>query len=156
MLKIAVPGRAVLELTDLVLDYNGTLAEDGYLLAGVVSRLQELALSLNIVVITADTFGRVRTACQGLPLTVEIIAGPEGFRAKERLVERIGPTRVAAIGNGYNDFRMLETAALGIAVIGPEGCAGKSLLAADVVVSGIGEALDLLRFPQRLVATLRE
>jgi hypothetical protein len=50
---------------------------------------------------------------------------------------------------------MLERAALGIAVLGPEGLALSCLQAADVVVPDILAALDLLLFPRRLVATLR-
>ena len=51
---------------------------------------------------------------------------------------------------------MLQEAALGIAVLGPEGLAAEALLAADVVVASIEDALDLLLRPHRLVATLRE
>jgi soluble P-type ATPase len=39
--------------------------------------------------------------------------------------------------------------------MGQEGAAVRSLLAADLVVSSIRDALDLLRFPKRLVASLR-
>jgi soluble P-type ATPase len=50
---------------------------------------------------------------------------------------------------------MLEEAALGIAVLGPEGLAVPALLAADVLVASIEDALDLLLNPRRLIATLR-
>jgi soluble P-type ATPase len=50
---------------------------------------------------------------------------------------------------------MLSSAALGIAVLGPEGLAVEALRAAHVVVARIEDALDLLLHPQRLVATLR-
>jgi hypothetical protein len=50
--------------------------------------------------------------------------------------------------------RMLRDAALGILVIGREGAAVRSLLAADLVVSSIEDALDLLGSPKRLVASL--
>jgi soluble P-type ATPase len=62
---------------------------------------------------------------------------------------------VVAIGNGANDAAMLSTAALGIAVLGPEGTARESIEAADVVVTSIEIGLDLLLNPRRLVATLR-
>ena len=51
--------------------------------------------------------------------------------------------------------RMLERAALGIAVLGPEGVAGITLQKADVVVPDIRSALELLLYPKRLIATLR-
>ena len=50
---------------------------------------------------------------------------------------------------------MIEHAALGIAVIGPEGSAVTSLLRADIAVSDIRAALELLVHPKRLIATLR-
>lgn len=50
---------------------------------------------------------------------------------------------------------MLQCAQLAIAVVGPEGMATEIMLAADLVVSDIHAALDLLLHPQRLVAGLR-
>jgi soluble P-type ATPase len=50
---------------------------------------------------------------------------------------------------------MLTAAALGIAVLGPEGAAAATLAAAHVIAPDILAALDLLAHPQRLVATLR-
>ncbi|MCS7003502.1 MAG: ATPase P, partial [Dehalococcoidia bacterium] len=58
-------------------------------------------------------------------------------------------------GNGANDVAMLERAAIGVAVIGPEGAASSAIAAADVVTIAIADALDLLRYPRRLIATLR-
>jgi soluble P-type ATPase len=51
---------------------------------------------------------------------------------------------------------MLAAAALGIAVLEGEGAAPAALAAAAVVVRAGVDALDLLRHPKRLVATLRE
>ena len=63
---------------------------------------------------------------------------------------------MAAIGNGANDADMLQTAAVGIAVLGAEGLAAETLLAADVVCANPLDALDLLLNPRRLIATLRK
>ncbi len=60
-----------------------------------------------------------------------------------------------AIGNGRNDRLMLAAAALGIVIIGEEGAAVQTVLASRVACHDILSALDLLRQPQRLVATLR-
>ena len=51
---------------------------------------------------------------------------------------------------------MLKEAAIGIAVLGPEGMASDLLETADVLVMDINDALDLLLHPKRLVATLRK
>jgi soluble P-type ATPase len=74
---------------------------------------------------------------------------------KARFVEGLGAERCVAIGNGANDAAMLAAAALGIAVVGPEGAAGSALLAADVVARSIADALDLVLDERALVATLR-
>ncbi|WP_346347138.1 hypothetical protein [Burkholderia cenocepacia] len=50
---------------------------------------------------------------------------------------------------------MLEQAALGIAVLGTEGLAADALEAADVVVRHAVDALGLMLFPTRLIASLR-
>jgi soluble P-type ATPase len=70
-------------------------------------------------------------------------------------VEQLGTEQVVAIGNGANDAQMLSAAALGIAILGREGLASEALQAADLVVGGIEDALDLLLHPPRLIATLR-
>ena len=62
---------------------------------------------------------------------------------------------MVAIGTGANEADMLREAALGIAVVGPEGLAGGALAAADVVVASIDDALGLLVNSNRLSATLR-
>lgn len=51
------------------------------------------------------------------------------------------------MGNGRNDRLMLKNAALGVAVIQAEGGAIDAVLAADIVVGNILDALDLLLHP---------
>ncbi len=51
---------------------------------------------------------------------------------------------------------VLAAAALGIAVVEGEGAAAATLASADVVVTSARGALELLRHPGRLVATLRD
>jgi P-type E1-E2 ATPase len=81
---------------------------------------------------------------------------PQGEASqKAAFVRGLGAEHVVAIGNGANDAAMLQKAAIGIAVLGPEGLALEALLAADVVAPDILTALELLQDPARLVATLR-
>ena len=61
-----------------------------------------------------------------------------------------------AIGNGSNDVLMLKEAALGIGVIGEEGCSKEILKEADFIVKNITDALSALLHPERIVATLRD
>ncbi len=137
----------------LVLDFTGTLSLDGALLPGVGERLEQLTRNLEIIVLTADTFGTARDALKDLPLKVRII---EDGKEKAETVRAMAPGQVIAIGNGRNDIPMMETAGLAMAVVGPEGAASGLLQAADVVTRDISDALDLILHPLRLKATLRD
>jgi soluble P-type ATPase len=155
MIRTAIPGFGQLEIANLVLDFNGTLAVDGELLAGVKALLGDLARKLTVHVLTADTFGTARSQLEGVACRFSAL--PEGDQdlAKDRYVQQLGAGQTACIGNGRNDRRMLRSAALGIAVILGEGAAVESLLAADIVCTDIRDALALLTHPLRLTASLR-
>jgi len=155
MLGVTIPGWKTLQLSHLVLDYNGTIAFDGRLMDGVKDHLTALASSLTIHVLTADTFGSVREALDGIPCRLAIIPIENQAEAKLAYVAELNPESCVCIGNGRNDRLMLHEAALGIALIQTEGAAVEAVLAADVLAPGILEALDLLSHPLRLTATLR-
>jgi soluble P-type ATPase len=155
MLEIAIPGYRTLRLQHLVLDYNGTLACDGALLGGVKERLVALAATLQIHVLTADTFGKARDELSSVPCTLSILPVEEQDRLKLEYVVRLGAATTVCVGNGRNDRLMLAEAGLGIAVVQAEGAALQTALAAMVLTPDILTALDLLRYPLRLVATLR-
>ena len=155
MLDINIPGAQPLRLSYLILDYNGTLACDGSILPGVAERLKILAEHLEIHIVTADTFGSVRTQVAHLPVQLAIIPPEKQAQAKAAYIEKLGLANSVAIGNGRNDALMLQQAALGIAVMQTEGAATAALLAAEIVTPGIVDALDLLLHPDRLKATLR-
>jgi phosphoserine phosphatase len=74
---------------------------------------------------------------------------------KASYVRALGDEQVVAVGNGANDVAMFAVAALAIVVLGREGASADTLAAARVVVTSPLDALDLLRFPLRLSATLR-
>jgi soluble P-type ATPase len=151
-LRVEAPGRPALELDFLLLDVNGTLADRGTVLAGVEERIAALADELEPRLLSADTFGSLGEVAARLGAQAQAV---EGGEEKLRVVRELGAERCAAIGNGANDALMLGEAALGIAVVGPEGAAGATLAAADVVCGSILAALDLLREPRALAATLR-
>ncbi len=152
MIELDIPGRGSYQLEHLVFDVNGTLAVDGILLEGIVERITALRAHLNIHLLTADTHGRQDVIDATLGLEAQRIGTSAG---KLRYVLDLGADRVVAIGNGANDVGMLRAAALGIAVLGPEGTAADAIDAADIVVPGIITALELLLNPRRIVATLR-
>ncbi|WP_456432291.1 HAD family hydrolase [Nitratifractor sp.] len=155
MIRIEIPDFRTFELEHLVLDYNGTIARDGALLEGVPEALGKLRDALAIHVLTADTFGNATEQLSGIGITPTILEAGDHTLEKARIVGKLGADRCVAIGNGSNDTAMLEAAALGIAVCGSEGLSTQLLTTAEVLAPGIVEALELLIFPKRLVATLR-
>lgn len=156
MLKISLPGRdKTLELENLLLDQNGTITLDGVLLPGVAKRVARLRETMDIYLLTADTFGSAARVAEELDITLFKVSPDQGGPDKKDFLMNLEADKTAAIGNGFNDALMLEEAALSIAVIGGEGCAVHALKRADIVVQTIEDALDLLINPLRLVATLR-
>lgn len=156
MIEISLPGWTSLQLAHLVLDVNGTLARDGALLPGVAERIGRLRQDLTVHLLSADTHGRLDEIGEQLGLDgVRLRPDAPEPEQKGAYVRQLGVASVVAIGNGANDVDMLREAALGVVVLGPEGTAVEALLVADVATSSIGDALDLLAYPKRLVATLR-
>jgi soluble P-type ATPase len=154
MITVDAPGWGSYPIRHLLLDLNGTLTLDGVLIPGVRERILDLSKKLDIHILTADTFGSAAMVCHGLPVTLHIIPERDQIPAKQKYLRGL-PLKTVAIGNGRNDMGMLVDAALGIAVMGPEGTSTEVLRAADVVTASINDALDLLINPDRLKATLR-
>jgi len=155
MIEIEIPGLKRYRFEHLVLDVNGTIAKDGQLIEGVAELLKELQSGLRIHMVTADTHGLQKEIDRRLALEATCIPTQNQAEAKRRYVENLGAETVAAVGNGANDAVMLERAALGIAIVGPEGCATETLHKSDIVVPHIHAALEILLHPKRLIATLR-
>ena len=151
-IRVEVPGSEPLVLTQLLLDFTGTLSCDGVLLPGLSQRLEALGQKLRITVLTADTFGSAARQLEGSPVELQRI---QTGLDKVDFLARLNSSETAAIGNGCNDVGMVQGAALGVAVIGPEGCSAELIGAAKVVCRDILAALDLLLNPLRIKATLR-
>jgi P-type E1-E2 ATPase len=156
MIELNIPGRGLLQLEHLVCDVNGTLAVDGKLSEGLVRILASLRDRLSLHLITADTHGSQETIDRQLNLRAERIQPGNELEQKTEFIRRLGAERVVAIGQGANDAGMLKEACLGICVLSIEGTAVGTLLAADLVVSSIFDALNLLDNPLRIVASLRK
>lgn len=154
-MDISIPGYGRLHLEHLVMDYNGTLAVDGRLIEGVREALTALSKDLTLHVLTADTFGKAAAGLKDVPCKLSLLPEDDQQARKLDYVTSLGAERTASIGNGRNDQLMLKASALGIAVILGEGITTETLLASDAVCTSIIDALDLLRNPLRLTATLR-
>lgn len=139
----------------LLCDFTGTISLDGNILPSVKEKLNAIAGSLKIFVLTADEFGKAQEELKGINCEVHIIKGKAIDTQKAEFARKLGADKVVAFGNGLNDKKMLKIAKLGIIVAGKEGCAVQALLAADVQVASATDGLDLLLNPRRLRATLK-
>ncbi len=159
-ISLHIPNFPDISIHRIVTDYNGTLSLAGRLTPGVVERLRRLHELVEIDVITSDTFGTA--AGELAPAGLRPLLLPKASRhdeAKEAHVKTHDAAHIAAFGNGNNDAWMIkavkEIGGLAIAVDNGEGCAVQTLLNAEIFVSGIANALDLLLDPTRCKATLR-
>ncbi len=156
MIEVNIPGRGTIQLKHLVCDVNGTLAIDGQLWEGLPGYLNSLQDRLIIHLLTADTHGQQAIIDQRLGMQARRVQPGQEAEQKAEYVRQLGAEQVVAIGQGANDAAMLEAAAIGIGILSGEGIAKQALLAADILVPDIFNALQLLEKPIRIVATLRK
>lgn len=154
MLKFMIPGKGELFIENVVFDYNGTIAVDGIIDDKIKEMVNEVSKFAKVYILTADTYGTVKSQCQGMNVVLETFPNENAAVCKRDIVKSLkGGT--LCIGNGYNDVEMFKICDLSIAVIGQEGCSTKLLTLADIVVTCPKDALMLLLNPDRVKATLR-
>ncbi len=145
----------MIEIKNIVCDYNGTIAKDGIVLEQIQEFFGQLSKSYKIFVITADTFGSVQAQLEGFGVEIKILSSNDHTKEKSDFIQELGEKNVVAIGNGNNDALMLKKAAIGIAILGDEGCSKEALMSADIICKSIIEAFELILQPKRFIATLR-
>ena len=99
MMKTQIPGWGELEIKNLILDFNGTIAKDGKVLEGVKELLGKIhEAGIEIYVVTADTNGTVAAECETLPVHVKIFGSDTVARDKRCLCQELGCRNTASIG----------------------------------------------------------
>jgi soluble P-type ATPase len=152
-MKLDIQNVGIIEIKNIVLDFNGTIAKDGKIYEEIKNKIINLADKFNIYVLTSDTHGNAAKELANLPVKLHILKTSDHTKEKEEFVKNL--KNVFAIGNGSNDSLMLKTAEVGVCVINEEGASSKSILNADIVCKSINDALDLVENPKRIIATLR-
>ncbi len=159
-LEVDLPCGVFYNLSNLVLDLEGTLTVDGDFIDGILPRLQQLSNLLNVHILTSDTNQTADHIADALTASSAIklhkLESGRGDIQKLRFVEEIGRETTAAIGNGCNDALMLREAALGICVIGPEGASVEAMMSSKALFLDIRDALDIFLKKNRMIATLRK
>lgn len=152
-MKYKIPGADEFEIKTIILDLNGTLTVDGRVVPGVHERLRELkAAGFNVLFFTGNTRGDADVMAEELGIDWEEAKNGADKKARAR---KHDPATCASIGNGLIDKELMEAVKLRIVTLQSEGVHVQTLLASDIVVPSIIDALDLFLDPDRLIATLR-
>jgi soluble P-type ATPase len=123
---IEIPGFGTREIRTVVSDYTGTLSCGGRLAVGLREKLLTLQQSVDIRVISADSFGTANEELAGI-VKPDILRTNKHDAEKQDYVNTFDLKHVAAFGNGNNDRLLLKTVkeggGLAISVDNGEGCA---------------------------------
>lgn len=149
-MTIEIPNYGKIEARAVVFDLNGTLGVEGKVNEEVKKLLERLSEKYIVVVLSADTFGTLEEEFKGLNVKIERVKD-----GNEKLEKAMKYEPYIGIGNGNNDVRMLENAELAFCVIGEEGATVDALLASDIVVKDVKDAIAMLLNEKKLIATLR-
>lgn len=152
---IDIPGKGVLNIKNVVFDYNGTIAVNGIIKESIKENLIKLKEEVNIYVLTADTYGFAKAECEKLGIKILTFPKEGAGKFKDEIVEGIGYENTICVGNGFNDIEMCKKAALSIGVIDEEGIASSLIGCTDIIANGIESAINILLNKNRVIATLR-
>lgn len=149
-----IPQIGELTLNTLILDLNGTLTVRGVIPDGVKERLATLKEhGYRILFLTGNTRNNADEIASSLG--IEWMLAETGAEKRDAALA-LDPNTCVSIGNGLIDLELMQVVRLGIVTLQAEGVHVQTMLAADIVVPSILDALDLLIDPATLVATLRK
>ena len=154
MIPIERPGLNPLEIEFILLDFEGTLAIDRRVNPKAKDKINLLSKRTSIYVLSAQEKGLIEERLRKVSAKFVYLAEGDAYRKKLDLLQQLGPSRCAAIGNGMGDAALMQEAGIGICVIGKEGSSGQAVKNADLVFTDILDALDFLLKPLRQKATL--
>jgi soluble P-type ATPase len=155
-LRIDIPGWGSVDIENIVIDLDGTIATDGKISLEVREKIGALSHLAKIYILTANPQGPADEEISGMKAELIKVSHEDSKGRKFDFLKTLNLEMTAAIGNGSNDQLILKEAALGIAVLGEEGVSVSAIKSADVVVKNIQGALDLFLKPRRLTTTLGE
>jgi len=155
MITIHRPGRDVLEIESILIDFEGTLASDRRVHPKAKDKINLLSKRAKIYILTRQGKEDIEPILRRVKAEVVYLNEGESSPQKLEWLNASGGPRTVSIGNGVDDASLIEKAGLGICVIGREGTTGEALRNADLVFTDILDALDFLLKPLRQEATLR-
>ena len=155
-MRIDIPGWGSVDIENIVIDLDGTIATDGKISLEVKEKIGALSNLAKIYILTANAQVPANEEILGMKAELIKVSNEDSKRGKLDFLKTLNLEMTVAIGNGSNDQLILKEAALGIAVLGDEGVSVSAIKSADIVVKNIQDALDLFLKPKRLITTLGE
>ena len=156
MVKIDIPGWENLEIENIVLDMNGTVATDGRISQEVKVKIDSLSEKFRIYLLTADTYETADEEIWDTKVKLVRVAGEDTQKEKLEFLKTLDLEKTVVLGNGNSDQLIMKEACLGIAILGDEGISIPTMKNSDLLVKSISDALNLFLKPKRLIATLRQ
>jgi len=154
MKSVTIPGWGTVHIHNVVLDLNGTITESGQFIPGILGALASLRKQgFRVYVLSGDSRGNLKQQLDRFPeIGIQIT---ETAQAKRDFVESLGPESTVCIGNGNIDVEMFKVARLSMCTVQGEGATPGAICNADIVVTHIKEAIELIHDENKLIATLR-
>jgi len=152
-----IPNYGKIQINNIVFDVNGTIQFNGKIPKIIKRELKKLKNYFKIFLISSDTRGNLKEIAQKLSISSIKIStsGISEAEAKNNEIIKLGEGETVAVGNGNNDHMMLKSAVLGIAILGEEGLASKTLQNSDIVFSNCMDVIHFLMDEKKMIATLR-
>lgn len=135
MITMDIPGWGNMDIEDILLNLNGTLATDGKIPAEVREKIRALSSRMNTHILTADTQGTADEEMRDLKAKLIKMPGQNSKNGKCESIKDLEIETTVTVGNGNNDQLILKEAALGIAVLGDEGMSVSAMQDADLETS---------------------
>jgi P-type E1-E2 ATPase len=150
---IKTPNNQKIEIKNIVLDLNGTLANYSQVSSKTKQLLEQLKqLNYRLILISGDIRGNAKDIAKELDL--ELFLG-ENSQEKAKKMQQFKKNETAAIGNARIDIGTFQNAIISIATLQSEGIHTEILNYVDIIIPSIEDALTLFTEPKALEATLR-
>jgi soluble P-type ATPase len=153
-MKYTIPGAEDIEITAIVIDFNGTLAVRGEVVQGAAEKINQMKqLGFRIILVTSDQRGNAKAAAA--KLGIEFVEAKDAG-AKEKFMLTLDSGKVAAIGNARIDTGLYKKAKIRVATLQAEGIHTGILPFVDMIVPSVIDALDLFMDADTFVATMKK
>jgi soluble P-type ATPase len=154
MIIIQRPGQEPLEIENILIDFEGTLAQDRRVNPKAKDRINLLSKRTKIYIFAIEDKDVVEKVLKNIKAELIFLKEGESSQGKLNLLRELRAEKTVFIGNGKDDEEVMEYVAFGISVIGKEGASVETIKRADILFFNMVDALEFLLKPLRQKATL--